>query len=149
MLEAAIKSKCLKVTEQELWSKSIENARSIIHTRDMSDNELVKIATESSSLDSFNTVIKLIYLFTKSNPNGHQALSDLFNSVDNSPYSLGEWISAIFEFSNWLDKNERKSPWPTMLGYLGCCSESPENKDIKHSLKDLLKEMLETYGYEG
>lgn len=149
MNEVLVSALKLKKSEQDIWQKSIENARSIIHTRDLSDNELVKIATESSTPKAFNSTIKQIYLFTKSNPNGHSAIADLYNSVDNSPYSLREWIDAIEYFSSWLEESERTSPWTTMLGYLRCCSESPDNKDIKHNLKSLLKDMLKTYGYEG
>ncbi len=146
VLEAVINS---KDSEKDLWSKSIESARNIIHTRDMSDDELIKIAMNSNNAISFNVVIKLIYKFTRSNPNGHKGVECFFNSVDESPYSLSQWIEAVEYFSNWLDTNQRTTPWPTLLGYLSCCSESPENKNIKHNLKSLLKDMLEVYGYEG
>ncbi len=145
-LEAIIN---FKSSEQDLWFKCIETARGSIHARDLTDSELSKIAKASSTPQSFNTITKLIYRFTRSNPNGHQAVSVLFNSVDNSQYSLSEWIEAIEFFSNWLDERERRTPWPTLLGYLSCCSESPENKDIKHNLTLLLKDMLTTYDYEG
>lgn len=146
VLQAVINS---KESERDLWSKSIESARSTIHTRDMSDEELIKIAMNSNCAASFNVVIKLIYRFTRSNPNGHMGVECFFNAVDDSPYSLAQWIEAIKYFSKWLDENQRTTPWPTLLGYLSCCSESPENKNIKHNLKHLLKDMLETYGYEG
>ncbi len=146
VLEVVISS---KDSNKDLWSKSIESARNTIHTRDMSDDELIKIAMGSADPISFNTVIKLIYRFTRTNPNGHQGVECFFNSVDESPYSLSQWIEAIEFFSHWLDENKRTTPWPTLLGYLSCCTESPENKNIKHNLKHLLKDMLETYGYEG
>ena len=36
-----------------------------------------------------------------------------------------------------------------MLGYLQCCEDSPDNKDIEHHLVDLVRDMITTYGYEG
>jgi hypothetical protein len=36
-----------------------------------------------------------------------------------------------------------------MLGYLQCCEESPENKNIKDIFVDLVKDMLEQHGFEG
>ena len=37
----------------------------------------------------------------------------------------------------------------TIFGYIGCCSESPENKLLKYNLPDLLQKMLDEYGYIG
>lgn len=138
-----------KENQQDLWQKSVESARQILHARDMKDHELLKIAKACKSLDCFNLMIKHIYRFTRTNPNGHQAVDILFSSVDNSPYSLTEWCEAIETFSKWLDNEKRSSPWNTMLGYLSCCAESPENKNIKHELTSLLIDMLTTYGYDG
>ena len=138
-----------KESEREIWIKSVESSRKIMHSRDMSDDELCKLVSASSSPRSFNTITKLIYKFTRTNPNGHQAIENLFSSVDESPYSLHEWIDAVEYFTNWLEERDRESPWPTMLGYLSCCSESPENKDIKNNLTALLSDMLKAHGYEG
>ena len=138
-----------KDSEKELWIKSVESSRKTMHSRDMSDDELCKLVSASSSPVSLNIIIKLIYKFTRSNPNGHQAIENLFKSVDDSPYSLHEWIDAVQLFSEWLEERDRESPWPTMLGYLRCCSESPENKDIKNNLVTLLSDMLKAHGYEG
>lgn len=146
MLKSIVQDKSEK---KDLWLKSIENARSILHARDMSDQEIEKIAIASHSPEDFNVVIRWIYTFTRSNPNGHQGVLTLFKNTDSSHYNLSEWIEAISFFNNWLEENERKTNWVTLLGYLQCCGESPENIDIKHSFVSLVKKMLETYGYEG
>jgi len=146
VLESAIRA---KNSDEELWYKSVEAARQIIHTRDLSDDELVKLALSSETPESFNILVKYIYKFTRSNPDGHKAIEILFNSVDGSTYSLKEWTVAIEFFHHWLEKEERVTSWPTMLGYLCCCSESPEGIDVRHELVDLLRDMLETYGYDG
>jgi hypothetical protein len=138
-----------KSDKKELWIKCIENARSIIHARDMSDEEINKVAKASLSPDDFNVIIRWIYAFTRSNPDGHLGVLSLFKNTDSSHYSLSEWVEAINYFNNWLEENERTTNWITLLGYLQCCGDSPENIDIKHSFISLLKDMLETYGYEG
>ncbi|OUR98892.1 hypothetical protein A9Q84_05625 [Halobacteriovorax marinus] len=138
-----------KSDKNELWLKCIANARSIIHARDMSDQEIEKIANASSSPEDFNVIVRWIYTFTRENPNGHQGILSLFKNTDSSRYDLVEWIEAINHFNSWLEEHERKTDWIKLLGYLQCCGESPENVDIKHNFVSLLKNMLETYGYEG
>ena len=146
LLEKHIQS---KNDQNDLWKKCLENARSILHARDITDSELAKIFTASSTPEDFNTVIRLVYEFTRSNPNGHLAIKLLFNQADTSHFTLTEWIEAINFFNKWLIENDRKCGWKMMLGYLTCCSESPENKDIKHKFNDLINDMLKAYGFDG
>lgn len=138
-----------KSDQRDLWKKCLDNARSILHVRDTTDLELEKLFIASSTPENFNTIIRLIYEFTRTNPNGHLAVKLLFNQADTSHYSLVEWIDGINFFYAWLNENERKSGWKMMLGYLACCSESPENKDIKHKFNDLISDMLKSYGFDG
>jgi hypothetical protein len=36
-----------------------------------------------------------------------------------------------------------------MLGYLQCCEDSPENKDINRKFIELVEEMLNEHGFVG
>ncbi len=52
----------------------------------------------------------------------------LLEAVDNSPYSLGDWLEAIAAFETWLKgRGERRRPWRDIVGYIHCCTlmESP------------------------
>jgi hypothetical protein len=138
-----------KEDQKDLWMKCLDNARSILHARDITDLELEKIFVASSTPEKFNTVIKLVYEFTRTNPNGHLAVKLLFNQADTSHYTLNDWIEGINFFNSWLLKNDRKTGWKMMLGYLACCSESPENKDVKHKFNDLINDMLKAHGFDG
>jgi hypothetical protein len=138
-----------KKTDLDTWKACLENARRILHTRDISDKDLEKIFTASNDPEKFNTVIKLLYSYTRSNPNGSLAVKLLINHVDTSHYSLSDWVDAINIFNTWLENEGRKTSWDMMLGYLACCTESPENKDIKHKFTDILSDMLNEHGFEG
>ena len=149
MKEESEKSIHAKSDQRELWTKSLENARSILHARDISDSDLNKILSSSKDPHKFNTLIKLVYTYTRSNPNGSAAVKHLFLKVDSSHYTMTDWIDAISLFEDWLSKKGRKTTWDMMLGYLACCTESPENKDIKHEFLEILSDMLEEHGFEG
>ena len=138
-----------KNERKDLWKTCVKNARSTLHSRDITDSELLKILESSSSPEKFNTIVRLIYVFSKTHPDGHTAIKILFENTDSSIYSLEEWINAIDYFDTWLSNNTRKADWKMMLGYIACCSQSPENKDIKHNFIELIDDMLLTYGFDG
>ncbi|WP_127717774.1 hypothetical protein [Halobacteriovorax sp. HLS] len=138
-----------KFDQKDLWKTCIKNARDTLHSRDLCDSELLKILDASNSPQKFNTIIRLIYVYSKTRPDGHTAVKLLFENTDTSIYSLAEWIDAIDHFDSWLADNNRKADWKMMLGYIACCSQSPENKDIKHNFIELIDEMLNTYGFDG
>ncbi|EQC44741.1 hypothetical protein M900_0373 [Bacteriovorax sp. Seq25_V] len=85
----------------------------------------------------------------KTNPNHKETGEMLFSFVDESEYDLPQWIEAIAIFHQWLTEKNRTTTFPKMLGYISCCTQSPENKMLKYQLKDILNDMLKTHGYVG
>src|SRR5690554_1875932 len=130
------------------WINALSFARSTLSYAVASDEQLKHLAQASESIDHFTILIKAIYQYSKSHPDPSQSLRYLFNQVDESDYGLDQWIKAYAFFDQWLVEQKLTSDLVTMLGYLGCCSLSPENKTHKRDLCGLLVEMLKEHGFQ-
>lgn len=136
-------------TEYHRWRESLRFARSSLSVAVLSDDRLLKLAQASSSIEQFNTLARYLYQSAKAQPDSGLGTHDFFKAVDDSPYSLGEWIEAIHLFDEWLKAHQVQSKFLTMLGYLRCTAESKENDGLKLSLSTLLHEMLQQHGFEA
>ena len=74
-------------------------------------------------------------------------LSRFLVTVDESPYSISEWVDAIFAFEEWAKKEGRVLSLVHELEYLSCCTESPRG-GVTLPLAFLLTEFLKTNGVE-
>lgn len=133
----------------EEWRPVLEHARATIPHQFLSDRNLVRLTKGAATIEQTEVLIKLLYQDSKERPMGTTGIDTLFRIVDHSEYSLGAWLTVIVYFNEWLNENNRKTPFLKMLGYLQCCEESPENKDIPHKFIDLVKDMLNEHGYVG
>lgn len=133
----------------EQAKRAFENARASVSLKDISDEELLKIMSSCSSLEQFSIVFQYLFKAFKSNPNGHTVVTKFFTMVDNSSYSLREWIETIEVFHRWLSEQNRQTDFLKMIGYLQCSDLAPDNREVKHDFKDLVSDMLKTYGYVG
>jgi hypothetical protein len=136
-------------TEYQRWRESILFARTSLSVAVLSDEQLLKLSSAASNVLAFNVLAKYLYQSTKSHPDSGKGVAEFFLAVDQSDYSLEEWIDAVFVFDEWLKEKQLQGSWLTMLGYLRCASESPENKSLKLPLSVYLEEMLETHGFDS
>lgn len=133
----------------EEWRATLEYAKMTIPEKFLSDRNLVRLTKGAATIPQTELLIKLLYQDSKERPVGVPGIDYFFKVIDHSNYSLGAWLTAIVFFQEWLAKENRTTPFQKMLGYLQCCEESPENKDIEHRFIDLVDEMLKTHGYIG
>lgn len=133
----------------EQWAPVLEYARTTIPHQFLSDRNLVRLTKGAATIAQTELMIKLLYQDLKERPMGTTAIDTFFRVVDHSDYSLGAWLSAITIFHEWLEKEGRKTSFLKMLGYLQCCEQSPENKDIDHRFVDLVQDMLKEHGFVG
>lgn len=131
------------------WKASIQNAREVLAEKFISDKSLIRLSLNSELPEEFNSIIKCLYQDSKERPAGIAGIDFFFKAVNYSTYSLKDWIKAIHHFNQWLQKENRQSPFLKQLGYLQCCEESPENKDISQSFIKLVDDMLNQYGFVG
>lgn len=78
-----------------------------------------------------------------------QATCDaLLESVDESDYSLRDWVEALRELGHWLDGRNMKMKLMDQIGYMSCAAASAgAGANLSH-LPSLLNDMLQTYGCE-
>ena len=131
------------------WRKTLEFARTTIPEKFLSDRNLIRLTKGAATIPQTELMIKLLYQDSKERPVGVPGIDYFFRVVDHSNYSLGAWLSVITYFQNWLVSENRTTPFQKMLGYLQCCEDSPENKDIDHRFMDLVQDFIETHGYVG
>ena len=77
-------------------------------------------------------------------------LEKLVDQVDESDYSLADWIESLLAFDEWLNRgNLKKRDFGNMLGYLHCCTfVIPESVDSP-CLKAVLQQCLSDHGYDA
>lgn len=131
------------------WEDALNFARSTLNDKLLSDKEMQKVRDNSSSVEHFILIIQLLYQDSKERAPGVRGIEYFLKTVDKSIYNLKSWIDGIYAFQTWLKKNERKTDFRKMLGYLQCCEESPEVKDTRIIFTDLIQAMLDEHGYVG
>jgi len=133
----------------EEWRAPLEYARTTISDKHLSDRNLIRLTKGRCTIPHLELMVKLLYMDSKERPVGIPGIDQFFKVVDYSEFALFDWLEAVTYFSNWLEKENRKTPFFKMLGYLQCCEESPENKDIQKNFVDLVEEMIKEHGYVG
>ena len=131
------------------WTEARSFARKTLNRAVASDEDIEKLAQACQSVEQLNLLVKSIYQFSKTHPDPALAIRTLYQHVDDSDYSFTQWIEAYEYFYQWLQERDLSSDFVTMLGYLGCCSLSPENKTHKRELCGLLQEMLQEHGFQA
>ncbi|MFA6238820.1 MAG: hypothetical protein WC635_15900 [Bacteriovorax sp.] len=133
----------------EEWRAPLEFARSTVPDRYLNDKNLIRLAKGRCTIAHLEMMVKILYLDSKERPVGISGIDQFFFVVDRSQFNLFDWLEAVAFFQSWLQKQNRHTAFPKMLGYLQCCEDSPENKDISHNFIDLVQEMLNQHGFVG
>ncbi|MGZ3787961.1 MAG: hypothetical protein ACXVLQ_05525 [Bacteriovorax sp.] len=133
----------------EEWRAPLAFARTTLPDKFMSDKNLVRLTKGRCTIPQLELMVKVLFQDSKERPVGVTGIDQFFYVVDRSEFNLFDWLSAITVFYEWLEGQNRRTPFPKMLGYLQCCEDSPENKDIKRDFIYLVKEMLDQHGFVG
>jgi len=133
----------------EEWRSPLNYARTTLPDKYLSDKNLIRLTKGRCTIAHLELMVKILFQDSKERPVGITGIDQFFYVVDRSNFNLFDWLEGITFFSNWLEKNNRKTPFPKMLGYLQCCEDSPENKDITRNFIELIDEMLNQHGYVG
>jgi hypothetical protein len=133
----------------EEWRATLDYARSTIPQNFLTDKNLIRLTKGAATIPQTELMVKLLFQDSKERPAGVAGIDLFFRVVDHSNFNLGSWLSAITYFHNWLEKEGRTTKLAKMLGYLQCCEDSPENKDIEHVFVDLVADMIREHGYIG
>ncbi len=137
------------LSKGEEWRATLEFAQNTLSSKYLSEANLIRLTKGAATIPQTELLIKLLYQDAKERPVGVNGIDLFFKVVDHSNYSLSAWLNAISYFQNWLQEQDRTTSFQKMLGYLQCCEDSPENKDIDHRFIDLVEDMIKTHGYIG
>ena len=73
----------------------------------------------------------------------------LLEAVDESEFSLHQWVDSLTIMLAWLDSRDLELAMKEQISYVCCASEAAGiGANLTH-LPSLVTEMLETYGCEG
>lgn len=76
-------------------------------------------------------------------------LECLLDQVDDSDYSLADWVEAFVAFDRWLaEKGETRRPLTGMRGYIHCCTFMNSPLLYSPSLKVIVIKALTEYGFD-
>ncbi|MBC7428081.1 MAG: hypothetical protein H7336_05690 [Bacteriovorax sp.] len=133
----------------EEWRTTLDYARTTIPQKFLSDKNLIRLTKGAATISQTELMVKLLFQDSKERPIGVPGIDLFFRVVDHSNFNLGSWLAAVTYFQDWLSSENRTTPFQKMLGYLQCCEDSPENKDIDHVFLDLVADMIREHGYVG
>jgi hypothetical protein len=72
----------------------------------------------------------------------------LIQSIDESTYSLEEWLEALVFFQKWLQDSKKGKNFTDQIEYISCCIQGSSNAGRLLTLTDLTKSYLDSFGVE-
>lgn len=72
----------------------------------------------------------------------------LLQLVDDSPYSLAQWIDAFIVLEQWLEAQRRCASIQEQLGYVHCSAAAAGSGASLTTLDAVVREMLDAHGFE-
>ena len=72
----------------------------------------------------------------------------LFQEVDESDFSLTDWVDSLAMLYRWLDQKGLVLSPRDSIGYISCAAKSVENSSSLSHLPSLVHDFLEQYGCE-
>jgi hypothetical protein len=77
-------------------------------------------------------------------------IEELLDAVDDSDYSLADWVGAFAAFDEWLEeKGEKRRPLAEMRGYIHCCTYTNSPHLGLPSLKVIVIKSLTEFGFDA
>lgn len=144
------KSLIALTAQNKEWEILLSSVEVYLSKTPISLTDVQELAIHAPTPHSFLHLMRLIYHFHQTHPSENKSFySNILQTMQNSSFPVSEWIEALSFFYIWLEKKERSLNLKKMLAYINCCLEAPEVLPVLPSLKDLLEQFLETYGFLG
>jgi hypothetical protein len=87
-----------------------------------------------------NYLIQEIMMMTDSE------LSLWIQMMDESTYTLSEWLESLVFFQSWLKEQQKGKNFTDQIEYISCCIQGSSNTGRLLTLKDLLNGYLDSFG---
>lgn len=137
----------------EVWLSAIKTASKTLSVGELTDGEFEDFISESESPDAYSSVVRLFEEYKQANVDaGTDKISPfdlLAQHVDDSPFSFGEWLGAVYKMTEWMkvQRDDVYSPLPVVLGFLACCAQSLAGENC--GLIEQVVAMLDEHGFDG
>jgi hypothetical protein len=146
--DLAIKKEEESNIPKEDWLKILESAKRNMKFNGLGLKEIEELAISSADTSRLNYMLRLFYEACKNNINETTAYEELSESIQNSSFSLTDWIDSFYCISEWCSKRNLKIGFRSMLSYIICASESSDSRSLSINLSSLVLEMLEEHGID-
>lgn len=117
------------------WSIALQR----ISSTNLLEDDVERLARLSPSPSSLSNLAALL------GQEADERIHLLKEAVDDSPYSLKEWLYSLDLLNRWATENGKETHFQHMLGYIHCCTQV----DSSRPLVDIIEDMLTEYGYSG
>ena len=131
------------------WLEALEAGRLLAPSAALDGTDFSTLADACAIPSQFSLMAEALCEHGKENPSSRSGFELLVDQVDESPFSLGEWVAACERIYNWLGDNDRQGAFATILGYLQCTAEYVSTTFPHEKFDDLVAEMLDAYGFDG
>lgn len=105
----------------------------------------VDVILKSLSEEESVFLLRFFYSAASQGPGKKPLIDQFIQAVDASPFGLVDWVKSLQIFQVWLQENQKTYEAKAMIGYLGCCAEVAQGKDLSFQLK----EFLNSYGVDA
>jgi len=95
-----------------------------------------------------NSPASLSYLEANFGDADAEFCSAFLDSVDESAFSLREWVNALMVLAQWLDSHSAELSLEDQIGYVSCAAEIASGSATWIDLPELVEEMLADHGCE-
>lgn len=103
-----------------------------------------------AACDTNDDWARLQKLLLQTDSTARSSALELIEQVDQSDFSLADWIQALLHFDRWLDhKNITARPVANMTAYIHCCTLTLSGSLAPPDLARLTIDMLEQYGFDA
>ena len=130
------------------WLGAFECGRVNLRFLSASPEELERVALACATPEQMNLMVRLLYQYARIDPYDMGPIVMMERFVDQSPFSLGEWIEGVQLVHQWLEREGREENLKVILNFLRCCVELPDVKSLNENFPNLVSSALEIYGVE-
>lgn len=131
------------------WYDALMKGMSLASDAMIDPDAFLMVTNSSSKSSQFLLIMEALNGYAKENPNGTNAFNLVAHYIDQTSYSLRDWVEVIDYFYDWLGKNCRRAPLTTVLRYVLGCVENKEEVELEESdFVDIVEKVLGTYGFQ-
>lgn len=144
-ISSLAKKKSVELNQPEaLWRVPISKVMGLAEKQGITAPTLVRLTQAARSPRQLTVISDYIARA----PTVDKELKLLFDRVDESPYSLPDWLESIETFHDWIAKSGKITDLEILLGYVSCCTEATSNSPAEVGLSNTVSAMLKQYGFD-